>query len=90
MRARVEPQLHQDQVEPAPELETDLGHARDLDEAEPLVEADRGVVLAVDGVDEDVQAGVARALDESFKERPATPPRQCPWSTWIVCSTVRE
>ena len=60
--------LHEDEVEPAAELEADLGHARGLDEAVPGVEMDGDVVLAGDAGDHDVLADGARPLDQRDEE----------------------
>ena len=49
-------ELHENEVEPAAELQADLGQAADLDEAEALVEAHRRLVLPVDRGDHRVHA----------------------------------
>src|ERR1700680_3849221 len=54
MGRQSKPQLHEDEVEPAAELEPDLGHPCGLDEAVLGVEANRDVVLAGDAGDHDM------------------------------------
>src|SRR5207237_2504686 len=56
--------LHEDEVEPAAELETDFGHPRRLDKAKLGVKANGDVVLAGDAGDHDVLADGARPLDQ--------------------------
>src|SRR5262245_21062504 len=51
--------LHEDQVAALSPLLADAGHAADLDEAEPVVEADRCGVAAVDRGDHDPLAAAA-------------------------------
>ena len=60
-----------DEVEPATPLEADLGQPRALDEAEPLVQAPRALVLRVHAGDHRVDAARPRALDERLDQRRA-------------------
>src|SRR5688572_11119667 len=64
----VELELQQDEVEPAAELRAELVHPTDLEEAEPLVEAHRSFVLAVDRGHHRVLAEGAGRLDQCVHE----------------------
>src|ERR1041385_8065726 len=72
---RVEEALHEDQVEPAPELVADLAEAGDALEPEPHVKPDRGVVGRIDAADHHVffqcQRGGKQRLDERASHAPA-------------------
>src|SRR5688572_8264299 len=62
--------LHQHQVEPPTVLPTRLRHASHLAEPARVVERLRGLVLAVDGRDQDVEPAGTRGVDDVVHEGP--------------------
>ena len=63
--------MHEQKVEPATELLSDLRHARNLEEAQSFVEPDRPSVGGIDARDHDVLARVAGVIDQRIDERSA-------------------
>ncbi len=74
--------MHEDQIQPATELEADFVYPGHFDEAVSFVEADGAAILAVDGADHDVQARRGGPFDERLEQRAAdacssVAPRRC-------------
>src|SRR5687767_7758709 len=68
-------QLQEHQVQPPPELETHLAQVPDALEAQPLVEADRAVVIGIHTGHHDMLAEPAGARDQRRHQRlPDTAP----------------
>src|SRR3954469_2237968 len=68
---RVQNALHENEVAPAAEFTSDLGHARDLDKAGACMQPDRSTIAAVDAGDQHMFAERGRGGNQFVDENAA-------------------
>src|SRR5689334_13572111 len=68
---RVQNTLHEDEIEPAAELASDLGHACDFRKAHARVQTDRSLIAAVDASDQHMLAERSRSRDQFANDEAA-------------------